>query len=70
VLFPGMRVSEACVLTLKNKSHSVTAEITVPEGGVAKGVIITQGGEVGAGRFTPRTASSSTVTTSSASNIT
>ena len=47
VLFPGMRVSEACVLTLKNKSHSVTAEITVPEGGVAKGVIITQGGEVG-----------------------
>ena len=47
VLFPGMRVSEACVLTLKNKSHSVTAEITVPEGVVAKGVIITQGGEVG-----------------------
>jgi arylsulfatase len=36
VLFPGMRVSEACVLTLKNKSHSVTAEITVPEGGVRR----------------------------------
>ena len=46
LLFPGMRVSEACVLTLKNKSHSVTAELTIPEGG-AKGVIITQGGEVG-----------------------
>jgi arylsulfatase len=46
LLFPGMRVSEACVLTLKNKSHSVTAEITVPAG-AAQGVIITQGGEVG-----------------------
>jgi arylsulfatase len=31
------------VLNLKNKSHSVTAEIVVPEGG-AEGVIINQGG--------------------------
>jgi hypothetical protein len=46
LLFSGMRVSEACVLTLKNKSHSVTAELTVPKDG-AKGVIITQGGSVG-----------------------
>jgi arylsulfatase len=46
LLFPGMRVSEACVLTLKNKSHSVTAGITVPESGAA-GVIVTQGGGVG-----------------------
>ena len=46
VLFQGMRVSEACVLTLKNKSHSVTAELVVPKGG-AKGVIVTQGGSVG-----------------------
>lgn len=46
LLFPGMRVSEACVLTLKNKSHSVTAELTIPVGG-AEGVIITQGGSVG-----------------------
>ncbi len=46
LLFPGMRVSENCVLTLKNKSYSVTAEITVPESG-ATGVIITQGGIVG-----------------------
>ena len=46
LLFPGMRVSEACVLTLKNKSHSVTAELTVPASG-AQGVIITQGGFVG-----------------------
>jgi arylsulfatase len=46
LLFPGMRVSESCVLTLKNKSHSVTAELAVPEVG-AEGVIITQGGSVG-----------------------
>jgi arylsulfatase A-like enzyme len=46
LLFAGMRVSEMSVLTLKNKSHSVTAEITVPPKG-AKGVIITQGGSVG-----------------------
>jgi arylsulfatase A-like enzyme len=46
LLFPGMRVSENCVLTLKNKSYSVTADITVPESG-ATGVIITQGGIVG-----------------------
>jgi hypothetical protein len=46
LLFPGMRISEACVLNLKNKSHTVTANIAVPESGAA-GVIITQGGSVG-----------------------
>jgi arylsulfatase len=46
LLFTGMRVSENCVLALKNKSHSVTANITVPESG-ASGVIVTQGGSVG-----------------------
>jgi Sulfatase len=46
LLFSGMRVSEACVLTLKNKSYSVTANIDVPEAGAA-GVVITQGGSVG-----------------------
>lgn len=46
LLFQGMRVSEACVLTLKNKSHSVTAEVTIPDKG-AEGVIVTQGGSVG-----------------------
>jgi arylsulfatase A-like enzyme len=46
LLFPGMRVSEWCVVNVKNKSHAVTAELTVPNGG-AKGVIITQGGAVG-----------------------
>jgi arylsulfatase len=46
VLFAGMRVSEHCVLNVKNKSHTVTAELVVPEAG-ARGVIITQGGSAG-----------------------
>ncbi len=46
LLFAGMRVTENSVLTLKNKSHSVTAEVSVPEGG-PEGVLITQGGSVG-----------------------
>ena len=41
-----MRVSENCVLNIKNKSHSVTANVTVPKG-VVNGVIATQGGSVG-----------------------
>ena len=45
VLFAGMgRLSENSVLNVKNKSHSVTAELTVPDGG-AEGVIVSQGGE-------------------------
>ena len=47
LLFPGMgRLLENCVLNLKNKSHSVTAEIVAPEQG-AEGVIICQGSNVG-----------------------
>ena len=47
LLFGGMgRLSENCVLNLKNKSHSVTAEIVVPEKG-AEGVIISQGANIG-----------------------
>jgi arylsulfatase len=47
LLFAGMgRLSENCVLNLKNKSHSVTAEIDVPETG-AEGVIIAQGANIG-----------------------
>jgi arylsulfatase A-like enzyme len=43
LLFGGMgRLGENCVLNIKNKSHSVTAEIEVPEAG-AEGVIIAQG---------------------------
>jgi arylsulfatase len=37
------RLSENSVLVLKNKSHAVTAEVVVPDGGV-EGVIIAQGG--------------------------
>ena len=44
ILYGGMgRLSENSVLNLKNKSHAVTAEVVVPEGGGA-GVIIAQGG--------------------------
>jgi len=47
LLFGGMgRLSENCVLSIKNKSHSVTAEIVVPEKG-AEGVIIAQGANIG-----------------------
>jgi arylsulfatase A-like enzyme len=47
LLFGGMgRLSENSVVNIKNKSHAVTAEIEVPEGG-AEGVIIAQGGSIG-----------------------
>ena len=47
LFFAGMgRLSENSVVSIKNKSFSVTAEIDVPEGG-ANGVIIAQGGRFG-----------------------
>jgi arylsulfatase A-like enzyme len=47
LLFGGMgRLSENCVLNIKNKSHSVTAEIVVPKAG-AEGVIVSQGANIG-----------------------
>src|SRR5262245_24545303 len=47
ILFGAMgRLSENSVLNMKNKSHSVTAEIVVPEAG-AEGVIVAQGGNIG-----------------------
>jgi arylsulfatase len=47
ILFGSMgRLSENSVLNLKNKSHSVTAEIVVSASG-AEGVIIAQGGNIG-----------------------
>jgi arylsulfatase len=47
LLFPGMRrLQENAVINTKNKSHSVTAEIQVPDSG-ANGVIIAQGGNMG-----------------------
>jgi arylsulfatase A-like enzyme len=47
ILFGSMgRLSENSVVNIKNKSHSVTAVIDVPESG-AEGVIIAQGGNIG-----------------------
>ncbi len=47
ILFGSMgRLSENSVLNLKNRSHSVTAEIVVPATG-AQGVIVAQGGNIG-----------------------
>jgi arylsulfatase len=47
MLFGGMgRLTENTVLNIKNKSHSVTSQIVVPEDG-AEGVIVAQGGTFG-----------------------
>ncbi len=47
LLAGGMgHLSENCMLSIKNKSHTVTAEIVVPKGG-AEGVIIAQGADIG-----------------------
>ncbi|WCB93283.1 hypothetical protein DSM104299_01995 [Baekduia alba] len=44
LLFGGMsRLSENVVINVKNKSHAVTAQVTIPDGG-AEGVIVAQGG--------------------------
>ncbi len=40
------RLSESSVIANKNKSHAITAQVDVPEGG-AEGVIIAQGGAFG-----------------------
>jgi hypothetical protein len=45
LLFSGMgRLSENSVINVKNKSHSITAELSVPDNGRAEGVIVAQGG--------------------------
>jgi arylsulfatase A-like enzyme len=47
LLFGGMgRLSENSVVSIKNKSHAVTAEVAVPDSG-AQGVIVAQGGSIG-----------------------
>ena len=47
LLFGGMgRLSENSVVVTKNKSHSVTAQLIIPDGG-ASGVIVAQGGAFG-----------------------
>ncbi len=44
ILFSGMgRLSENSIVSIKNKSHSVTADVDIPKSG-AEGVIVAQGG--------------------------
>ena len=51
LFFPGMgRLSENSVVSIKNKSFSVTAEVEVPSRG-AEGVLIAQGGRFGGWAF-------------------
>jgi arylsulfatase A-like enzyme len=50
LLFGGMgRLTEATMLNVKNRSHAVTAQVIVPEGGAngVRGVIVAQGGAFG-----------------------
>jgi len=47
LLFGGMgRLTESSIVSIKNKSHAVTAEVIVPDDG-AQGVIVAQGGSIG-----------------------
>ena len=47
LLFAGMgRLTENVMINIKNKSHAVTAQVEVPEGG-ATGVVFAQGGAFG-----------------------
>ena len=57
-------LSENSVINLKNKSHSITAEIEVPESG-AEGVIVAQGGAFGGWALYAKGGSQGTATTSS-----
>jgi hypothetical protein len=44
LLFQGMgRLTEGSLLNVKNRSHAVTAQFSVPGGG-ASGVLVAQGG--------------------------
>ena len=68
LLFGGMgRLSETSVVNIKNKSHAVTAEIDVPEGG-AEGVIVAQGGAFAGWSLYLKDGCPSTPTTCSALN--
>ena len=50
-LFPGMTgLTENVFINTKNRSHSITAEVTIPKGG-ANGVLISQAGRFGGWSF-------------------
>jgi arylsulfatase A-like enzyme len=52
VLANGMGgLNENGIINIKNKSHSITAQVIVPEGKPAEGVIISQGGIAGGWMF-------------------
>ena len=44
-------LNENGVVNVKNKSHSITAQIVVPEGRAGAGVILSQGGIAGGWMF-------------------
>ncbi|WP_292765769.1 arylsulfatase [Microbacterium sp. UBA3486] len=51
-LYPGMiRLGENVALNVKNRSYSVTAQLTVPEDGAVEGAIVAQGGRTGGWSF-------------------
>jgi hypothetical protein len=67
LLLGGMgRLTEAWMINVKNKPHTVTAQVEVPPASGADGVIIAQGGASAAALCTPNTASRPTATTCSA----
>lgn len=49
VTYPGRvrRLTEETTLNIKNRSHSVTADLEMPDGTTAAGVIVAQGGRFG-----------------------
>ena len=49
-LYPGMSVNENSFINLKNTSHTITADVVIPEGG-ANGVLLAQGGKFGGWSF-------------------
>ena len=49
-LYPGMSVNENSFINLKNASHTITADVVIPEGG-AEGIILAQGGQFGGWSF-------------------
>ena len=61
------RLTESSVVSIKNKSHAVTAEIDVPEGG-AQGVIVAQGGSIGGWSLYAKEGGCGIATTCSASS--
>lgn len=46
IIFPGMVLGEQAVVNIKNKSHSVTADVAIEKSGV-NGVIVAQGANFG-----------------------